>query len=115
MFFQGLFHMKITLCYTHILELLPEAYKDISATIITTFDASSLAVFGLILNFVTRDFVLFMQVANVIGFSACLIYLVIAPESPHWLMMQKRYQEGIDQINWISWANGSQARIPTDA
>ena len=95
LFVQGFLHLKITLCYAHILELVPEAYKGLSATVITAFDASSLAICGLFFTFVSKDLVKFMENANLVGAAACCLYLAIAPESPHWLIMKKRYKYGI--------------------
>ena len=44
-FVQGFLHIKITLSYSHILELVPETHKGFVATVPTAFDSVSLAVF----------------------------------------------------------------------
>ena len=94
-FVQGFLHIKITLCYSHILELVPETHKGFVATVITAFDAGSLAVFGLTLIFVSRNLVKFLEVVNIIESIACLIYLLFAPESPSWLINNRQYRNAI--------------------
>ena len=88
-FVQGFLHIKITLSYSHILELVPETHKGFVATVLTAFDSVSLAVFGITLMFISRDLVKFLEVVNIIETIACLIYLSFAPESPSWLINNK--------------------------
>ena len=40
-FLQGLFHLKISLSYTHVLELLPSNSVSIVATLISAFDSGT--------------------------------------------------------------------------
>jgi hypothetical protein len=40
-FIQGLFHMKVSLSYTTVLDFVPSAYKSTSATFISAMDAAS--------------------------------------------------------------------------
>lgn len=42
------------------------------------------------------------------------MYLVIAPESPNWLIMTRNFKNGIKSLNLIAWINGSKTRIPSD-
>ena len=86
-FIQGLLHLKITLSYTYIFELVPEKNKGISATIINFADAITLGVTGITYMFITQDAVKFTQTVNLIESIAVLIFLVIAPESPSWLIL----------------------------
>lgn len=86
-----------------------------SATIITAFDACSLAILGLILTFISHDLVRFMEIVNMIGIISCFLFLMLAPESPQWLIMKGKFKEGIDVFNYLAWANGSKDRIPPDA
>jgi MFS family permease len=44
MFLQGALHIKSTLSYTYILEMVPEKNKEICVTLITLFDESTLII-----------------------------------------------------------------------
>lgn len=55
----------------------------------------------------TKDAVTYMQYANYIGIAATLLYILIIPESPRWLLIQGRELEGIEKLNYIAWFNGS--------
>ena len=41
-----------------------------------------------------------------------IIYILIVPESPRWLFMNERHDEGKKVLNYIAWFNGSDRRIP---
>jgi hypothetical protein len=41
-FLEGLFHLKISTCFTHVLELVPEASKSMVLTYILACDGSSI-------------------------------------------------------------------------
>jgi MFS family permease len=86
---QGLFHLKISLSYTSCIELVPENYKNISSTIISAFDASTITISCLIYKFYTpnQDFV--YELMFYIGSIACIMYILIVPESPRWVFMNK--------------------------
>ena len=42
LFLQGIFHLKVSLSYTHMLELVEEKNKAMASTLITCFDSASL-------------------------------------------------------------------------
>lgn len=44
LFLLGMFHLNVSTCYTHILELVEEQYKQICTTIIIGFDSATLLI-----------------------------------------------------------------------
>jgi len=85
-FLQGLLHLKITLAYTYIFELIPEKYKGICSSVINIIDVFTLIISGLTYQFITRDAVYFLEIVNLVETAFILLFLAIAPESPSWLL-----------------------------
>ena len=56
-----------------------------------------------------------MQSTHMVGTVATLVYMLIIPESPRWLFLNNRHDEGINNLNYIAWFNGSLKRIPLNA
>lgn len=50
-------HVKSTLCYTYILELVPEKNKELCVTLITLFDESTLMIMATGLQNGNRDLI----------------------------------------------------------
>ena len=86
-FIMGVFHLKITLSYTYILELVEETKKPMASTIINAFDSSSNLITCLILLFFTKNEDTVMRGAWFVGLVGYIIFIVICPESPRWLFM----------------------------
>mmetsp|Transcript_12808 Transcript_12808/g.21674 ORF Transcript_12808/g.21674 Transcript_12808/m.21674 type:complete len:203 (-) Transcript_12808:1054-1662(-) len=114
-FMQGFLHLKITLSYTHIFELIDDRSKQLCATTMNAFDASTLFTIGFCLKFVESDVVVVVETMNAIGSLAIILYLLFVPESPRWLMVNQRSKESIKVLNYIAWFNGSSYRIPEQA
>jgi len=116
-FIQGLLHIKISNCYTHIYELVEDKYKIKAATIIGFMDEASIFIISCILKFVVNDIDLVFKSAWVIGTIACLIYMILVPESPKWLFLQDgtRSRRAMSSLNYIAMINGSDKRVPYHA
>ena len=114
-FFQGFFHLKTMLSYTHIFELVSKDHKSFCATFIGTFDSLSFAFHGLYYTFVEKDGVAYLEYTYWIGTVATILYLLIIPESPRWLFQNQRNEEGIKVMNQIAAFNFSERRIPAKA
>ena len=115
MFIQGFFHIKNTLSYTNMIELLPDNSKEACLTIICFFDQLTLLLISAFMCFVTRDLVGVIQNYNIIGSLFIVIYLMVAPESPYFLITRNRKEEAIKMLNYIAWFNGTEKRIPEAA
>lgn len=114
-FIQGFLHLKIMLSYSHCFELVPVNCKKFCSTFINTLDIVSFSVVSSYLMFVSRDAVNYMEMMNIIGIIATILYLLIVPESPRWLFQNQKNEKGIEVMNYIAAFNGSEKRIPLNA
>lgn len=114
MFMQGVLHLRITLSYTNMYELVREGDKPFCAQLINIADTMAMAMTGLILM-LTRNGVAFIQYMHIISTVFVLLYFLVIPESPRWLLINGKLKEGIDALNYIAKFNGSNHRIPQTA
>ena len=116
-FLQGLFHLKISLSYIHILDLVPESSKGFVYTFITAVDSSTWMVACAAFKYYSHDEDKIFEIHFWVGLAACVIYCFFIPESPRWLFLTKgsNNKEAIRILNWISWFNGAGLLIPKDA
>ena len=116
-FLQGLFHLKISLSYLHVLDLIPDNSKSFVYAFITAVDSSTWMVACTAFQYYSNNEDKIFAIHFWIGFTACVIYFFFIPESPRWLFLAKgsNNQEAIRILNWISWFNGANLVIPSDA
>ena len=115
-FLQGLLHTRITVCNMHSIELVEDQHKPFMSTCINVFDSSMIMVCCVVVKNFCKDMDKVLQVWWLIGSIACVLYLALVPESPRWLFMQKsNNKEGIESMNYVAWANGSEFRVPDNA
>lgn len=114
---MGLFHLKISLSYTHAMDLVPADYKTTVSTLITACDSGTPMFACIFFKFIDADESLLLRIHFWCGFVGCLLFITFVPESPKWLFLRKgvRSQEAIGVFNYIAWFNGSQMRVPSDA
>jgi NhaP-type Na+/H+ or K+/H+ antiporter len=86
-FIQGFLHIKITLSYTHMFELVDEDSKSFCSSVITVFEITTFGIIGFSLQFITRDITEIIKFLNTIQTIGVILYLVTVPESPRWLLM----------------------------
>jgi len=55
-FFEGFFHLKTTLCYTYLAELIPAKSKNFVLTLLTALDSSTLMVACCYFKYLNADF-----------------------------------------------------------
>jgi hypothetical protein len=59
-------------------------------TAYSAIDTITTVVFCMFILFVKNDAVFFMQIANFIGLSSCIGLIIIARESPRWLLLNDK-------------------------
>lgn len=107
--------MRISICYSHVIELLPSAYKSNAATALNMIDMSTIFIGGIFLMFLP-DVILWQNITFGIGIFAIILYFWLIPESPRWLFTRDfNSKEGIKILNYISWFNRSKYIIPREA
>lgn len=112
-FIFGVFHMKITLAFTHMFELIDNQNKAMCQTTVATFDAFSMGVTSLFFLYVSPSLDLLLNIYYGLGVVAIVLYIVVVPESPRWLLLKDpRSQRGKDILNYIAKFNGSKKRVP---
>ena len=116
-FVFGYLHIKISLSYTHMFELTEAKHQVFCSTIITGIDTLTISLTCIIYKYVTNDMDQFFTFLYVIGAITCVLYIVLIPESPQWLFMNKgsNSQQAISILNYIAKFNGSRHSIPSDA
>lgn len=115
-FFNGFLHLKGTLCYTHGVELIPDKYKALIPTLINFYDCASTLILALFFKFIDPDVDKILHILYIIGWVASILYLIIIPESPKWLIIREgpRSKQAIKILNYIAWFNGSTYRVPSN-
>ena len=108
--------MRISLSFTHCLELIPESHKSSALTFINVFDQISMVWFAMILKFIDPDMEDLYKGVFFLGIVTALLYILLIPESPRWeFLKDPRSAKGIEIINYIAAFNGSQFRVPPNA
>ena len=106
LFVQGVLHLKIPLAYTYAFEVFEDDWKAFAATVINAVEMFGLGLIGVALQFVTRDLTFIVETMFLMQLSLVLIFLLLAPESPHWLLMNGHHLDTIKVLNYIAWMNG---------
>ena len=88
-FFQGFFHIKITLSYTSILDFVPEKSKALSFTLIMAVDAGSPMFACIFFKYYKADEDLLLRAQFWVGAFFTVLYFIFIPESPKWIFMNK--------------------------
>lgn len=116
-FIFGFFHIKVSLSYTHMFELIEDKHRVFCSTIITGLDVLTIAVTCFYYKYVSSDMDDLYSIIFTMGLTCCVFYMILVPESPQWLFMNRgsNSQEAIAILNYIARFNGSKNKIPYDA
>ena len=93
----------------------PEKHKEICVTLITLFDSATLMIMATGLKNGNRDLIGSVKLYNLIESIIIILFLVLAPESPYYLITSGKQKKGIEVLNYIARFNGSNNRISDTA
>ena len=92
-------------------ELVDDESKSLCATIINSNDILTFGYIGLTLMFLTPNLQGLVEVMFMVHTVLVLIYILLAPESPRWLLINNKREEAISVLNYIGRFNCSKNRI----
>lgn len=108
--------MRVTISYLHCMELVSENYKTFCSMIINACDSGSILCACIVFYYYDNDVAWLLRIVWYIAMVASVLYMILIPESPRWQFMQDcNSKEGIKNMNYIAWFNGSKFRVPEDA
>ena len=113
----GVLHLKLTICFVFMTEIMPESHRSLAISLITAFDSGTLMVICIYFKFFSRDVQAFYEFFFYLGVVFTLVLIVVVPESPSWLIVKQgpNSKDAIDVLNYMAWFNGVSFRIPKDA
>ena len=112
-FMQGFFHIKTSLSYQHIYELVPKNKKVLCSTFLSSLDCATILSICFSLKYFTKSLDEVFHYIFYIQTTGIIIFFIIIPESPYWQFYtygNKSYK-AIDTLNYIAWFNRSKYRI----
>lgn len=112
-FLSGLSQIKIVNAYIYLSECTSTPYKPASYTYINILDAAPLMITCLFYMLVSPNVMILPWVFTALSYVA-LCAAFFCPESPRWLIVNGRSQDGIAELNKIASMNRTEP-IPTDA
>ena len=80
--------MKNSICWTQGVELVPDKHKQLIYTLINAWDCSTLLMFSMFYKFIEPNTDRILHYLYIIATIASILYLVLIPESPKWLLMK---------------------------
>ena len=112
-FLSGLSQIKIVNAYIYLSECTSTPYKPASYTYINILDAAPLMITCLFYMLVSPNVMILPWVFTALSYVA-LCAAFFCPESPRWLIVNGRSQDGIAELNKIASMNRTEP-IPSDA
>jgi len=107
---MGIMHLKFSICFVALFELLSEKNKSIGSTIINVFDSGTV-------GFACLSYILFsnnywnLQIVMFITGIGAFFLTFLVPESPKWLITKNRYADAVQVFNYMAAFNLSPNRI----
>jgi hypothetical protein len=112
---MGVSSIKNSISYVWLFELVESRHKPAACTFMNVLDTGTMVIFGFYLLFVSKDwFPLYFGAMSVTAFSLAIV-IILMPESPKWLLINKSQKEAIEQFNYIGRFNRSDRLLPEHA
>mmetsp|Transcript_40851 Transcript_40851/g.29492 ORF Transcript_40851/g.29492 Transcript_40851/m.29492 type:complete len:157 (-) Transcript_40851:1124-1594(-) len=94
MIFMGVFHMKMSISYCYLFELVHRRNKVVACSVINLVDCLPMTVCSLYLMFVSNNLnTLLLATSAICMFANLLLFLI--PETPAWLLTQGKRKKTI--------------------
>lgn len=114
LFITGFMHIKLTVSYILLFELVESKHKAAASSFINAIDCLTMAISALFYSYVSNYWYDLQITMYTIGMSA-LVLASFLPESPKYLITGGKMQEAIKALNYIAMFNMSKSRIPENA
>lgn len=111
----GACQLKNSTCYVWMFGLIQRKHASMCCGLLNTWDTVTLTVLTLYFRYWNKNWFYLYFSLTVLGALSMLFMMVLAPESPKWLILQGRKKEAISAFNNIAKLNGSKERIEDDA
>ena len=111
----GIGYTKNSASYAYLFGEMRNKDKAVSCGVVSTWDALTAAVMAAYFIWVSKDWYYFCLVTTFIALVAGVLVILLAPDSPRWLVAKGRQEEAVRALNKIAVYNFSKNRIPLDA
>ena len=112
---MGACQLKNSISYVWLFDLVQQKDKPIAVGVLNAWDCLTISVVSFYFKFVSKYWFSLYLFMSLIGFASLMILTFIIPESPKWLLHNKRREEAIYCFNVIAKINCSAHRIPESA
>ena len=108
----GISMLKASLPYVYISELVPPENTSTTASLMTSYDSSTLVFLNIFFLLISRDWFPITLIMTIISMFALFVAIFLIPESPSWLLSQGRVEDAINAFNKMASINKVSYRIP---
>lgn len=103
---MGICHLKMSLIFVYLFEIIPEDWKVFSCTIMSASEQLVLVVFCIYFNFVERNIRSVSYFFLLMHLIVIILTAILIPESPIWLASRQKYKKTREVVNKIARLNG---------
>ena len=111
----GIGNTKNSVCYIWLCELMETRHKSSACSVLNTFNSATIAIFGLYVLFISRDWFYIIFFMYLLGVISWFIILLMIPEAPRWLLINGRTKDALTSFEHISSLNAVEFTISPDA
>lgn len=104
---MGSCQLKNSISYVWLFDLVQQKDKPIAVGVLNAWDCLTISVVSFYYKFVSKHWFSLYFTMSLVGFTSLMILTFIIPESPKWLLHNKRRSEAIDSFNLIAKINCS--------
>mmetsp|Transcript_5997 Transcript_5997/g.10187 ORF Transcript_5997/g.10187 Transcript_5997/m.10187 type:complete len:304 (+) Transcript_5997:453-1364(+) len=110
-FIHGFFHIRASMCYVMLFELVEDQYKSLTCTILNVVDGFTMGVTCIWFMFVSQDALKFLEYSFWVGTIASVLIIFLTPESPVFLILNDKQSDAKVILNQIAKVNKSANQV----